>query len=200
MWVRIPLESFNGFTLSHFQESNTMSNTMSNKNNNLTINGFPNLHNDIVLAALLDTVGLTLTRILNDIGQRAYAAGVDYEGTITIDEMQVLISSQRLLQEMRSSIPVSSTVENVREVTGKILDEMDAYKHKSTESLAYDVAAIMTLAKEMGMEDLAKDFLREQGLLSQRERETIQPSAADVADSILNDLRETGTIGGSRAV
>ena len=177
-----------------------MSNTMSNKNNNLTINGFPNLHNDIVLAALLDTVGLTLTRILNDIGQRAYAAGVDYEGTITIDEMQVLISSQRLLQEMRSSIPVSSTVENVREVTGKILDEMDAYKHKSTESLAYDVAAIMTLAKEMGMEDLAKDFLREQGLLSQRERETIQPSAADVADSILNDLRETGTIGGSRAV
>jgi hypothetical protein len=196
MWVRIPLESFNGFTLSHFQESNNMS----NKNNNLTINGFPNLHNDIVLAALLDTVGLTLTRILNDIGQRAYAAGVDYEGTITIDEMQVLISSQRLLQEMRSSIPVSSTVENVREVTGKILDEMDAYKHKSTESLTRDVAAIMTLAKEMGMEDLAKDFLREQSLLSQRERETIQPSAADVADSILNDLRETGTIGGSRAV
>lgn len=173
---------------------------MSNKNNNLTINGFPNLHNDVVLAALLDTVGLTLTRILNDIGQRAYAAGVDYEGTITIDEAQALISTQRLLQEMRSSIPVSSTVQDVREVTGKILDEMDAYKHKSTESLARDVAAIMTLAKEMGMEDLAEDFLREQGLLSQRERETIQPSAADVADSILNDLRETGTIGGSRAV
>jgi hypothetical protein len=188
MWVRIPLESFNGFTLSHFQESNTMS----NKNNNLTINGFPNLHNDIVLAALLDTVGLTLTRILNDIGQRAYAAGVDYEGTITIDEMQVLISSQRLLQEMRSSIPVSSTVENVREVTGKILDEMDAYKHKSTESLARDVAAIRALAKEMGIENFAEDFLRAHDM--------IQPSAADVADSILNDLRETGTIGGSRAV
>ena len=173
---------------------------MSNKNNNLTVNGFPNLHNDIVLAALLDTVGLTLTRILNDIGQRAYAAGVDYDGTITADEAQALISSQQLLQQMRHSIPVSSTVQDVREVTRKILDEMDAYKHKSAESLTRDVAAIMTLAKEMGLEDLAEDFLREQGLLSHLERETIQPSASDVADSILYDLRETGTIGGTRAV
>jgi hypothetical protein len=44
----------------------------------------------------------------------------------------------------------------------------------------------------MGIENFAEDFLREHDM--------IQPLAADVADSILNDLRETGTIGGSRAV
>jgi hypothetical protein len=57
--------------------------------------------------------------------------------------------------------------------------------------LQNDAEKIRAIAKELGIEDYAEEFLREQG---------IAPSVSDAADEILRDLRETGTIGGSRAV
>jgi hypothetical protein len=72
-----------------------------------------------------------------------------------------------------------------------VLDEMDAHRKSRDSVLRQDVEKIRAIAKELGIEDYAEQFLREQG---------IAPSASDVADSILNDLRESGTIGGSRAV
>jgi AraC-like DNA-binding protein len=72
-----------------------------------------------------------------------------------------------------------------------ILDEMAAHKRKSKSMLQNDAEKIRAIAKELGIEDYAEEFLREQG---------IAPSVSDAADEILRDLRETGTIGGSRAV
>ena len=188
MRVRLPLDSFNGFTLTFTLSE---SNNMSNNNDKLTIDGFPNLRNDQVLAALLDTVGINLTNIVNAITLRAMDEGRGEDALITIDQVTNLIAIQGLLQGMRQSVPVDHTRDEVHELTRVILDEMDAHKKAYKASLAADAAKIRAFAKELGIEDYAEEFLREQG---------IAPSVSDAADEILRDLRETGTIGGSRAV
>jgi hypothetical protein len=165
---------------------------MSNNNNKLTIDGFPNLHNDQVLAALLDTIGINLTNIVNTITIRAISEGRQSDDAfITIDQVHNLAAIQGLLQSIRHSVPVSHTRDEVNAITRKVLDEMDAHRKSRDSILRQDVEKIRAIAKELGIEDYAEQFLREQG---------IAPSASDVADSILNDLRESGTIGGSRAV
>jgi hypothetical protein len=162
-------------------------------NDKLTVNGIPNIKNPIVLGALLDTVGINLTNTLNAITLRAQADGADDEGTIIMLEMQTLVTIQQLLQQLRYSVDATfDNMDEVRAITGVILDEMDAWKKANKATMMDDIAKIRAIAKELGIEDYAEDFLREHDM--------IQPSAADVADSILNDLRETGTIGGSRAV
>ena len=165
---------------------------MSNNNNKLTIDGFPNLHNDQVMAALLDTIGINLTNIVNAITIRAISEGRQSDDAfITIDQVHALVAIQGLLQSIRHSVPVSHTRDEVSVITRKVLDEMDAHRKSRDSVLRQDVEKIRAIAKELGIEDYAEQFLREQG---------IAPSASDVADSILNDLRESGTIGGSRAV
>jgi hypothetical protein len=165
---------------------------MSNNNDNLTIDGFPNLHNDQVMAALLDTIGINLTNIVNTITIRAISEGRQSDDAfITIDQVHALASIQGLLQSIRHSVPVSHTRDEVSVITRMVLDEMDAHRNSRDSVLRQDVEKIRAIAKELGIEDYAEQFLRERG---------IAPSTSDVADSILNDLRESGTIGGSRAV
>jgi len=153
----------------------------------LTINGIPNYKNDIVLAALIDTVGINLTKSLNEL----VPANVHDPVVLTEEWIRNLVNVQILLQELRHSIPVNSTVPETHDLVSVILDEMAAYKRKSKAMLQNDAEKIRAIAKELGIEDYAEEFLREQG---------IAPSVSDAADAILNDLRETGTIGGSRAV
>lgn len=165
---------------------------MSNNNDKLTIDGFPNLRNDLVLAALLDTIGINLTNIVNAIARRAMDEGCCEDALITIDQVTNLVAIQGLLQGMRQSVPVDHTRDDVNDLTRVILDEMDAHKKARKASLTADAARdIRARAKELGIEEYAEEFLREQG---------IAPSVSDAADAILNDLRESGTIGGSRAV
>ena len=165
----------------NLSESNTMNNLP------LTINGIPNYKNDLVLAALIDTVGINLTKSLNEL----VPANAHDPVVLTEEWIRNLVNVQILLQQLRHSIPVNSTVPETHELVSVILDEMAAHRRKSKAMLQNDVEKIRAIAKELGIEDYAEQFLREQG---------IAPSVSDAADEILRDLRETGTIGGSRAV
>lgn len=175
----------------------------SNKNNlPFTINGLPNLNNPSVLAGILDCAGMNLTMTLNDIGSRGNALhpnDPDAHLTITATEAHILVSVQKLLRMMRDAVGEQHDLPSSQvDVCFTVLNEIDAFRAQAIADLDASEQRILELAKQMGLEREARDFIQ-----SKRAEHKIPPrktSAADAADAILRDLRESGTIGGTRAV
>lgn len=173
----------------------------SNKNNlPLTIDGNPNLDNPSVLAGLLDCAGMNLTMTLNDIGARANAAtNPDDSITISAQEAYTLIGVQKLLRLMRDSVAVQHELSSSQvDICDAVMREVDAHNAKMHASLDATEDRIREMAKALGLENEFDQFLA-----AKRNQYGVAPrktSVADAADAILNDLRESGTIGGTRAV
>ena len=72
-----------------------------------------------------------------------------------------------------------------------ILKEMDDHKIAMRNQVAQDADMLRAAGKAFGLENEVNEYLASFG---------VKPSVSDAADDILRDLRETGTIGGSRAV
>lgn len=169
----------------------------SNKNNlPFTINGFPNLDNPSVLAGLLDCVGMNVTMTLNDIGTRSNISG---SFKVTEDELRILVASQKLLRMMRDAVSEQHNLPSSQvDVCFTVLNEIDAFRAEQMDQLDANEQRILELAKQMGVEREAQAFIQsKRAEYSAPPRKTL---AADAADAILRDLRESGIIGGSRAV
>ena len=164
-------------SLSTFSESNTMNNLP------LTINGIPNIQNNLVLASMLDIVGIHLTNIMNNLGAQ--------EGVMEIEDMRDMIAVHGLLQELRHCIPISQTPNQARDISKQICAEILTHQADHCAQLERETSEIREFARTLGMEDQVDAYLASMG---------IRPTASDAADEILRDLRESGTIGGSRAV
>ena len=171
-----PARLFN-LSLSTFSESNTMNNLP------LTINGIPNIQNNLVLASMLDIVGLHLTNIMNNLGAQ--------EGVMEIEDMRDMIAVHGLLQELRHCIPISQTPNQARNISKQICAELATHQESNREALERETAELREFARTIGQEASVDAYLASMG---------IRPTASDAADDILRDLRESGTIGGSRAV
>lgn len=153
------------------------------KNLPLTIDGIPNLRNDIVLASMLDVVGMHFTDALNRIGKN--------EGQATMDDLQLLVHVHGLLQQIRHCIPVSQDPEDARSVSFAILQEIREHQEASRSAVEREADALREYAREMNLEAEMDAYLSKIGA---------RPSVSSAADDILRDLRESGTIGGTRAV
>lgn len=164
-------------SLSTFSESNTMNNLP------LTINGIPNIQNNLVLASMLDVIGIHLTDVMNRVGER--------EGIMEASDMYTMIAVHGLLQEFRHCIPVSQTREEACAISKQICAEIATHQESNHEALERETAELREYARTIGQEASVDAYLASMG---------IRPSASDAADDILRDLRESGTIGGSRAV
>ena len=164
-------------SLSTFSESNTMNNLP------LTINGIPNIQNNLVLASMLDIVGLHLTDIMNNVGAQ--------KGVMEIEDMHNMIAVHGLLQELRHCIPVSQTRKEACAISKQICAELATHQESNREALERETAELREFARTIGQEASVDAYLASMG---------IRPTASDAADDILRDLRESGTIGGSRAV
>lgn len=164
-------------SLSTFSESNTMNNLP------LTINGIPNIQNNLVLASMLDVIGIHLTDVMNRVG--------DQEGIMEVSDMHTMIAVHGLLQEFRHCIPVSQTREEACAISKQICAEIATHHESNREALERETAELREFARTLGMEDQVDAYLASVGM---------RPTASDAADDILRDLRESGTIGGSRAV
>lgn len=149
----------------------------------LTINGIPNIQNNLVLASMLDIVGLHLTNIMNNLGAQ--------EGVMEIEDMRDMIAVHGLLQELRHCIPISQTPNQARNISKQICAEIATHQESNHEALERETAELREFARTIGQEASVDAYLASMG---------IRPSASDAADDILRDLRESGTIGGSRAV
>lgn len=158
-------------------ESNTM------KNLPLTIDGIPNLRNDIVLASMLDVAGIHFTDVLNRIGKN--------EGQASMHDLQILVHVHGLLQQIRHCIPVSQDPDDARAVSRAICDEIRDHQEATRSAVERDADALREIARELNLEAEVDAYLSRIG---------VRPSASSAADDILRDLRESGTIGGTRAV
>ena len=158
-------------------ESNTM------KNLPLTIDGIPNLRNDLVLASMLDVAGIHFTEVLNRIGTN--------EGQASMHDLQLLVHVHGLLQQIRHCIPVSQDPDDARAVSRAICDEIRDHQEEHRRANERDADALREIAREMNLEAEMDAYLSQIG---------VRPSASSAADDILRDLRESGTIEGTRAV
>lgn len=158
---------------------------MSNNHNNLplTINGIPNIQNNLVLASMLDVVGMSLTDVMNKVGAS--------QGIMEVDDMHTMIAIHGLLQELRHCVPVTQNPDEARKISKQICAEIFAHQEDNREAFERETAELRDFARTLGMEDQVDAYLASVG---------VRPSASDTADDILRELRESGTIGGSRAV
>ena len=164
-------------SLSTFSESNTMNNLP------LTINGIPNIQNNLVLASMLDVIGIHLTDVMNRVGEQ--------EGIMENSDMHTMLAVHGLLQELRHCIPIAQTPNQARDISKQICAELFAHQESNREALERETAELREFARTIGQEASVDAYLASMG---------IRPTASDAADDILRDLRESGTIGGSRAV
>lgn len=156
-----------------------------NHNLPLTIDGVPNTSNPLVIAGILDVIGINLTLTLNDIGAR---------GSVTGDDARVLIGVQNLLKNLREVYGDQHDVnESCVDWAEQLKDEIREYKEKNAPNLEKEIESVREVARQLGIEDLFDQYLAET-------RNSLRPSVSDAADAILNDLRASGSIGGSRAV
>jgi len=149
----------------------------------LTIDGVPNLRNDIVLASMLDVAGIHFTDALNRIGKN--------EGQASMDDLLLLVHVHGLLQHIRHCIPVTQSVDEARSVSFAICDEIREHQEASRAAVERDASALREWARETNLEAEVDAYLSQMG---------VRPSASSAADDILRELRESGTIEGTRAV
>jgi hypothetical protein len=154
-----------------------------NKNLPLTIDGIPNLRNELVLASMLDVAGIHLTDVLNRIGAN--------DGQATEDDLMRLVHVHGLFQQIRNCVPISQDPEDARDVCLTICNEIKQHQEMMRSHLAKDADALREYARGLNLEAEMDAYLSQMG---------VRPSVSSTADDILRDLRETGTIGGSRAV
>ena len=156
------------------------------KNLPLTIDGVPNTSNPFVVVGILDVIGINLTNTLNDIGAR---------GSVTGDDARMLIGVQQLLRNLRDTYGWQHDVSDSCVDVAQLMDEeIRAHREKRDATLALELEEMRKIAKQLGIENIFAKYAEDFGV------KVSKPSAADVADSILDDLRTSGSIGGSRAV
>ncbi len=157
----------------------------SNHNLPLTINGVPNTSNPFAVAGILDVAGINLTHTLNEIGVRGY---------VTPDDMRIVVGVQKLLKNLRDVYGAQQDVnESCVDWAQQLEDEIREYKEKNAPNIQKELDSVREVARQFGIEDLFDQYLAET-------QNSMRPSVSDAADAILNDLRESGSIGGHRAV
>ena len=171
---------------------------MSNTNDNfngplpLTINGRPNIANPRAIACLLDLLGRTLTPIFNTMLS-------DPNSGLTTTERQTLIAAHHTLKEMRlACVMLDLSLEaDQSHLTQQMQSECKVYEDRVDREILANVDDLRLRAQMEGID--LKEFDQLVGEIQSR-MGIEKPSASDAADAILNDLRETGAIGGARAV
>ncbi len=157
------------------------------KNHNLplSVNGVPNTHNPLVVAGMLDIIGINLTHTLNDIGASGYMGEND---------VRVLVNVQKLLRNLRDVYGAQHDAsDNCVDIAQDVHDEIEKYRSENPTDIDAELQSIREVARQLGIEDLFDQYLAET-------KNSLRPSVSATADAILNDLRESGSIGGHRAV
>lgn len=159
---------------------------MSNNHNlPLSVNGVPNTHNPLVVAGILDIIGINLTNTLNDIGAN---------GRMGETDVRVLVNVQKLLRNLRDTYGMQHDAsDNCVDIAQDVHDEIAKYRSENPFDVDAELRSIREVARQLGIEDLFDQYLAET-------KNSMKPSLSDAADAILNDLRESGSIGGHRAV
>lgn len=183
----------------------------------LSHNGAPNLRNDCVLAAMLDTLGTLYTATLNAVILRAQENGQsllsDDEFTITGEEIQTLAAVQKGLRNFRDIVGRNNPSwgnRNLSELMPAILRETDHQQSEADREFIKMAEAILPMFYndiKIGVADAeTRDIVRrtEDAIREAKARiartESHNESPSDAADRILRELNESGTIGGNRAV
>lgn len=181
----------------------------------LSLNGVPNLRNDCVLAAMLDTLGTLFTANLNRVILRAQAEGKnlhsDDEFTIDAEELSTLIAVQKGLRNFRDIVERNNPSwgsRNLAELMIPILDATDGEqleKEREFVRLAETMLPFLRSENDPVSQELAakteEELTRARENIARIEsRQRNSESPSDAADRILRELNESGTIGGNRAV
>lgn len=167
---------------------------MSNSNNipPMTIRGLPNINNTRTVACLLDLVGGNLTPIFNQLLS-------DPDSGLDRNQRATLIAVHMTLKEMRKACvdADSSCADDLAHLTSVMHEECRQYEDQLDRDILANADALRDQVHDIGID--IKEFDNMIGEIQNRVG-VEKPSASDLADEILRDLRESGTIGGARAV
>lgn len=166
-----------------------------NSNNNIppmTIRGLPNISNTRTVACLLDLIGGNLTPIFNQILN-------DPNNGLNRNQRGTLIAVHMTLKEMRKACVDAdpSCADDLAHLTSVMHEECRQYEEQLDRDILANAEALRDQVRDIGID--IREFDNMIGEIQNRVG-VEKPSASDLADEILRDLRESGTIGGARAV
>jgi hypothetical protein len=147
----------------------------------LTVDGNPNLHNERVLAALLDTIGTNFTNICNEMATNG--------GRMTQDHANVFVQLHHVMRKMRDVCGIGTdwTPYSQAELVLEVTKEIDAHNRRveATAVSEFRDACIAAGVDPNHIDSLIRETYDAIG---------VRRSASDVADEILADLRASGDL------